>query len=87
MKEIKSCVVVHGNILHHQKLNYIAFFKKQCFHLFINEEIIHIIISCTNKKTKEFHSTNAKDRWNPLDRTELNAFFELLLLIRKFREF
>ncbi|CAK9810838.1 PiggyBac transposable element-derived protein 4 [Anthophora plagiata] len=56
----------------------------ECFHLFINDTIMDNIILYTNKRAIESILENKK--WKPLDRTELDAFFGLLLLIGRFRE-
>ncbi|KAK1134263.1 hypothetical protein K0M31_012045 [Melipona bicolor] len=57
---------------------------KECFHLFINEKIMDIVIQYTNEKAKQNMPPNKQ--WKPVDHTELNAFFELVLLIGRFRE-
>lgn len=57
---------------------------EECFHLFINEEIMDIIVRRTNEKAKRNMTENKQ--WKPLDRTELDAFFGLVLLIGRFRE-
>lgn len=56
----------------------------ECFHLFIDEEIIHNIIFYTNMKAIE--SMPANKKWKLVDNIEMNAFFGLLLLMGRFRE-
>ncbi|XP_017882546.1 uncharacterized protein LOC108626410 [Ceratina calcarata] len=57
----------------------------ECFHLFINEEIIDNIILYTNKKAEQ--SMRENRTWKKLDRVEIDAFFGLLLLMGRFGEF
>ncbi|XP_076666512.1 piggyBac transposable element-derived protein 4 isoform X1 [Andrena cerasifolii] len=57
---------------------------EDCFHLFINEEILHTIIFYTNKKAEANMPPNKK--WKPVDSIEIDAFFGLLLLTGRFRE-
>ncbi|KOC58802.1 hypothetical protein WH47_04081 [Habropoda laboriosa] len=58
--------------------------EDECFHLFINEEMIDDLILWANKKASESMPSNKK--WKPVDRIEMDAFFGLLLLIGRFRE-
>lgn len=57
---------------------------EDCFHLFINEEIMHTIIFYTNKKAEANMPPHKK--WKPVDCIEIDAFFGLLLLTGRFRE-
>ncbi|XP_017796105.1 PREDICTED: uncharacterized protein LOC108577462 [Habropoda laboriosa] len=56
----------------------------ECFHLFINEQIIDTIILHTNNKAHETIPPNKK--WNPVDRIEIDAILGLLLMMGRFRE-
>lgn len=57
---------------------------EECFKLFISEEIIQTAILYTNKKARE--SLPPKKKCKPVERVEMDAFFGLVLLIRRFRE-
>ncbi|XP_053994901.1 uncharacterized protein LOC128885109 [Hylaeus volcanicus] len=59
---------------------------KESFHLFIDAEIIDIIVTHTNKKAEQSYSKHSQKQWEPVDRIEINAFFGLLLIIGRFRE-
>lgn len=60
--------------------------RKQCFHLFIDGEIIDTIIMYTNmyiKKAKQFYKHESR---KSVDRIEINVFIGLLLIIGRFKE-
>ncbi|XP_015429448.1 PREDICTED: piggyBac transposable element-derived protein 3-like [Dufourea novaeangliae] len=56
----------------------------ECFHLFINQEIIDNIVLYTNKKADE--SMPMSKKWRPVDRIEIDAFLGVLLLAGRFKE-
>ncbi|KAK9304183.1 hypothetical protein QLX08_004346 [Tetragonisca angustula] len=56
----------------------------ESFHLFIDDEVINNIILHTNNKAKKCMSP--EKQWKPVDRTEIDAFLGLLLLIGRYRE-
>lgn len=59
----------------------------ECFHLFISENIIDIIVKYTNKKAQEvYNRKELRSSWKPVDRIEVNAFLGLLLTIGRFGE-
>ena len=56
----------------------------ECFHLFMNEEIIQTVIFYTNQKAMASMPENKK--WKLVDRIEIDVFFGLVLLTGRFRE-
>lgn len=59
---------------------------EQCFDLFINDEIMDIIITYTNEKAVKYYEMFSNNIWKPVDRVELKAFFGILLITGRFRE-
>ncbi|XP_043257548.1 piggyBac transposable element-derived protein 4-like [Colletes gigas] len=59
---------------------------KESFNLFINNEIIDMIVTHTNRKAEESYGKQPQKQWKPVDRIEINAFLGLLLIIGRFRE-
>lgn len=59
---------------------------EESFHLFINYEIIDIIVMHTNRKATDAYSKEPQKQWKPVDHVEINAFLGLLLIIGRFRE-
>ncbi|KOC69112.1 hypothetical protein WH47_07563 [Habropoda laboriosa] len=56
----------------------------ECFHLFINKQIIDTIILHTNIKAQKNMPPNKI--WKPVDHVEIDAFLGLLLLIGRCKE-
>ena len=59
---------------------------KDCFNLFINKEIIDIVVKYTNEKGNMFYATKDSKTWKPIDNTDVSAMSGVLRMIGKFRE-
>lgn len=63
-----------------------------CFRIFISSDIIEMIIKYSNQRAKTFINLyndkheNKLPEWVDIDRTELDAFFGILILTGRFRE-
>lgn len=53
--------------------------------MFIDDEIVQIIVECTNQKAQEYYECNGKDpknqrQWQPVDSVEMYAAFGILII-------